>query len=225
MRRCRCKSKEGSPFRSLRKKGLVIKMKKSTLIILIVTAALLIAAAITCAAFLLLGDSEQQPEQTEKPTDTIHENIEYRYNEDGQISKIIYYDNDVLQGSTDYVYMEDYTCIVYFDKDNKQTGYEQTNYNALKNPTKYVKKEGDTLLESIEYDYFDDLATLQKKTTKTYTNGEEHAEKEYYNELKQMTRKCTYKDGNLISDLTYTYNEAGEAVDSAPTTSSDSLDN
>lgn len=199
-------------------------MKKSTLILLIITAALLIVAAITCTAFLLLDNSEQQPEQTEKTTDTIHENIEYRYNEDGQISKIIYYDNDVLQGSTDYVYMEDYTCIVYFDKDNKQTGYEQTNHNALKNPTKYVKKEGDTLLESIEYDYFDDLATLQKKTTKTYTDGVEHTEKEYYNELGQMTRKCTYEDDNLISDLTYTYNEAGEAVDSAPT-SSDSSEN
>lgn len=196
-------------------------MKKSTLIILIVTAALLIAAAITCAIFLLLDDSGQQPEQTAKPTDTLHENVEYRYNEDGQISKIIYYDNDVLQGSTDYVYMEDYTCIVYFDKDNKQTGYEQTNHNALKNPTKYVKKEGDTLLKSIEYDYFDDLATLQKKTTKTYTDGVELAEKEYYNEAGQMTRKCTYEDGSLISDLTYTYNEAGKAVDSAPTTTSE----
>lgn len=196
-------------------------MKKSTLIILIIAAALLIAAAITCTAFLLLDNSGQQPEQTEKPTDTVHENIEYRYNEDGQISKIIYYDNDVLQGSTDYVYMEDYTCIVYFDKDNKQTGYEQTNHNALKNPTKYVKKEGDTLLESIEYDYFDDLATLQKKTTKTYIDGVEHAEKEYYNEAGQMTRKCTYEDGDLISDLTYIYNEAGEAVDSAPTTVSE----
>ena len=194
-------------------------MKKSSLVILIVTAVLLIAAAITCAAFLLLHDSGQQPKQTEKPTDTLHENIEYRYNEEGQITKIIYYDNDVLQGSTDYVYMEDYTCIVYFDKDNKQTGYEQTNHNALKNPTKYVKKEGDTLLKSIEYDYYDDLATLQKKTTKTYTAGVEYAEKEYYNEAEQMTRKCTYEDGNLISDLTYTYNEASEAVDSAPTTS------
>ena len=193
-------------------------MKKSTLIVLIVTAALLIAAAITCTVLLLLDDTPQQPVQTEKPTDTIHENIEYRYNEDGQISKIIYYDNDVLQGSTDYVYMDDYTCIVYYDKDNQQTGFEQTNHNALKNPTKYVKKEAGELIQSIEYNYYDDLATLQKKTTKTYTDGVEHAEKEYYNEAEQMTRKCTYEDGSLISDLTYTYNEAGEVVDSAPTT-------
>lgn len=195
-------------------------MKKITLIILIGVAVLLIAAAITCAVFLFSDDSASPSVQTEKPMDTIHENVEYKYNEEGQISKILYYDNDVLQGSTDYVYMDDYTCIVYFDKDNKQTGYEQTNHNSLKNPTKYVKKEGDKLLKSIEYDYYDDLSTLQKKTTKTYTDGIEYAEKEYYNEAGQMTRKCVYEDGELVSDLTYTYNEAGEAVDSAPTTDS-----
>ncbi len=201
-------------------------MKKNTQILLGIAAVLLIAAAIICIA-IFLQKSDIQPElppETEAPTETQHENIEYRYNEDGQISKIIYYDNDVLQGSTDYVYTDDYTCIIHFDKDNEQTGYEQTDYNALKNPTKYIKKEAGELVASTEYDYFEDLTTLQKKTSKTYKEGVEYAEKEYYDQAGKMTRKCTYQDGVLTSDVTYTYDANGEAVDSAPTTSSDGGD-
>ena len=94
---------------------------------------------------------------------------------------------------------------------------EQTYHNELKNPTKYIKEEGDTLIESIEYDYYEDLTTLQKKTTKTYVDGVEYAEKEYYDEAGKLTRKCTFEDGNTISDVTYTYDADGEIVDSAPT--------
>lgn len=195
-------------------------MKKNTMILLIIVAVLLIAAAVVCAVFLFTDTSDTPPAaDTEAPTEeTMHEDVEYKYNEDGQVSQILYYENDVLQGSTDYVYMDDYTCIIYFDGDNQQTGYEQTYHNELKNPTKYIKKEGDTLIESIEYDYYEDLTTLQKKTTKTYVDGVEYAEKEYYDEAGKLTRKCTFEDGNTISDVTYTYDAGGEMVDSAPTT-------
>lgn len=194
-------------------------MKKSTMILLIIVAVLLIAAAAFCAIFLFIDTSDAPPAaDTEVTTkETIHDNVEYKYNEDGQVSQILYYENDVLQGSTDYVYMDDYTCIVYFDGNNQQTGYEQTYHNALKNPTKYIKEEGDTLVESIEYDYYEDLTTLQKKTTKTYVDGVEYAEKEYYDETGKLTRKCTFENGNTISDVTYTYDADGEIVDSAPT--------
>ena len=115
-------------------------MKKSIRIILIIAVVLLVAGAGVCA---------NTPVQTETSLETQHENTEYQYNEDGQISKIIYYDNDVLQGSTDYVYTDDYTCIIHFDKNNEQTGYEQTNYNVLKNPTKYIEKKLGELVTSI----------------------------------------------------------------------------
>ncbi|MCI8610328.1 MAG: hypothetical protein HFE66_00225 [Clostridiales bacterium] len=195
-------------------------MKKSIRIVLIIAVVLLVVGAGVCAILLFSDkpDNTKTPStQTEIPPETQHENTEYRYNEDGQISKIIYYDNDVLQGSTDYVYTDDYTCIIHFDKDNEQTGYEQTNYNALKNPTKYIEKKREELVTSIEYDYYADQATLQKKTTKNYKDGAESAEKEYYDEAGNMTRKCTYEDGNLTSDITYTYDANGEVVESGPT--------
>ena len=200
-------------------------MKKSTMILLAVLAVLLIGAAAFCAVFLFTTRSDPPSADTESSAvETVHESTEYKYNEDGQVSQILYYENDVLQGSTDYVYMDDYTCIVYFDGDNQQTGYEQTYHNALQNPTKYIKNEGGTLVESIEYDYYDDLATLQKKTTKTYTDGIEYAEKEYYDEEGRLTRKCTYEDGNTVSDITYTYDANGEIADSAPTEDGEETD-
>lgn len=202
-------------------------MKKNTLILLGIVAVLLIAAAVICIV-IFLQQSDIQPEdlppETEASTETQHGNTEYRYNEDGQISKILYYENDVLQGSTDYVYTDDYTCIIHFDKDNEQTGYEQTDYNALKNPVKYIKKEAGELVTSTEYDYFEDLSTLRKKITKTYKDGIEYAEKEYYDEAGKMTRKCTYEDDSLTGDITYTYDANGEAVDSAPTSTNDGGD-
>ncbi len=194
-------------------------MKKSIQIVLIIAVVLLVAGAGVCA-ILLFSDKPNNtntPVQTEMPPETQHENIEYQYNEDGQISKIIYYDNDVLQGSTDYVYTDNYTCIIHFDKDNEQIGYEQTNYNALKNPIKYIEKKLGELVMSIEYDYYADQSTLQKKTTKTYKDSTEIAEKEYYDEAGKMTRKCTYEDGNLTSDITYTYDANGKVAESSPT--------
>ena len=143
-------------------------MKKSIRIVLIIAVVLLVVGAGVCAILLFSDkpDNTKTPStQTEIPPETQHENTEYRYNEDGQISKIIYYDNDVLQGSTDYVYTDDYTCIIHFDKDNEQTGDEHT----------------------------------------------------YYDEAGNMTRKCTYEDGNLTSDITYTYDANGEVVESGPT--------
>lgn len=122
-------------------------MKKSIRIILIIAVVLLVAGAGVCAILLFSdkANNTNTPVQTETSLETQHENTEYQYNEDGQISKIIYYDNDVLQGSTDYVYTDDYTCIIHFDKNNEQTGYEQTNYNVLKNPTKYIEKNWESL--------------------------------------------------------------------------------
>ena len=194
-------------------------MKKSIRIILIIAVVLLVAGAGVCAILLFSdkANNTNTPVQTETSLETQHENTEYQYNEDGQISKIIYYDNDVLQGSTDYVYTDDYTCIIHFDKNNEQTGYEQTNYNVLKNPTKYIEKKLGELVTSIEYDYYTDQSTLQKKTTKTYKDGTESAEKEYYDEAGKMTRKCTYADGNLTSDITYTYDANGDGAESGPT--------
>ena len=68
-------------------------MKKSTMILLIIVAVLLIAAAIVCAVFLFT-DILDAPSaaDTEAPTEeTMHENVEYKYNEDGQVSQILYY--------------------------------------------------------------------------------------------------------------------------------------
>ena len=134
-------------------------MKKSTMILLAVLAVLLIGAAAFCAVFLFTTRSDPPSADTESSAvETVHESTEYKYNEDGQVSQILYYENDVLQGSTDYVYMDDYT------------------------------------------------------------------EKEYYDEEGRLTRKCTYEDGNTVSDITYTYDANGEIADSAPTEEGEETD-
>ena len=194
-------------------------MKKSTLIILSIFAVLLIAAAVVLLTVGLSGTHEPAapPEAEETIATEVHDNVEYDYDENGKLHQIRYYENNVYQGSTDYVYFDNYDLIVNFDENNELTDYAEYFYNEAGNTTKQTQTIGDVQVFVEETVFYSDLTSPRKRTTKTMEGDMETAVKRYFKENGLETRRCTYIDGALESDITYVYDKNGELLETVPT--------
>lgn len=192
-------------------------MTKSTRNILIVIAALLIAAGIGGMVFALTAgignDAPEVPDETHETTrpEIIHEDVEYVYDDDGNLKSEVFYKDNVYNGQRDYYRNEDGEYITEFDKDKKEIMSSVAKHDALGNiSTVTTYKEG-KLYETVEYDYHGDFVTPAKKTVKTYEGDRELAEKTYYSEEGKKTQVCKYENGKLVSEVFY--DESGKIID------------
>ena len=187
-------------------------MNKSTKAILLSIASVLVAVGIGLMIYAAVYTSLSNGENKES-IETQHSEIEYVYDDEGNIKSEVYYKNDKYNGQTDYYLSKDkkthYEMV--YDKDNKEIGSTVTKYNSLGTIISIQTKELGDVVSLTEYDYYDDLATPKIKTEKTYENGSENAVKTYFSEDGHKTRVMEYKDGELVSD-TY-YDEKGNVIE------------
>lgn len=183
-------------------------MSNKTLKILIISAAVLVVVALcgAVAAFMLVRQESSRENVTTEPTASTHAPEEYTYDEDGNITSIIYYDNNVYNGRTDY-YTDPSTGTEYvmtFDVDDNEIASEKTTHNADGTVALHEEKKNGKKTLSVEYNYFDDTSKLKKKTTKEYDeDGTEKAEKLYYHENGKVSRRCNYINGEMTDQTFY----------------------
>lgn len=194
-------------------------MNNKTKTVLLIISAILVATGIALLIYAAVSSSGNGGGD-DTAAETQHAEIEYRYDDEGNISSEIYYKNDKYNGQTDYYLSSDkktYYAIVY-DKDSKEIGSTVTKYNSLGTIVSVQVKELGEVVSLTEYDYYDDLTTPKIKVEKTYEDGVENAVKTYFAEDGQKTRVCEYKDGELVSDTNYDENSiinenGGETVE------------
>ena len=195
-------------------------MKKSTLLVLGIVAALLITSAVVLLTVGLSGSTHEpasDPETEGSSEEKMHDNVEYDYDANGKLHQIRYYENNVYQGSTDYVYFDDYDIIANYDENNELTDYAEYFYNEAGNTIKQTQTVGDVQIFVEETVFYSDLTSPRKRTTKTMEGDVETAVKRYFNENGLETRHCVYVDGVLESDETYVYDKNGELLETVPT--------
>ena len=112
-------------------------MSTKTQKILIVTAIVLIVLAAAAIIFTLIPPAESG----EGSADTVHPAEETVYNEDGTVNRVVYYENDVYQGQTDY-YTDGLTdYVMHYGADSELCGEEKTVKNAANKIASYKKTE------------------------------------------------------------------------------------
>lgn len=186
---------------------------KTRNILITVAVVLIVLAAAGIAAALLMGRSSAGEAENSTSADTTHAAEEYMYNSDGSVSSIMYYDNNKYNGRKDY-YTDTKTRTDYvmtYDAEGTETVSEKTEHNAVGSMTFYQKREMGVIVQTVEYDYYDDMKTLKKKTTKDFdAEGAETAEKLYYFENGKVSQRCEYTNGELT--LQQFYDEDGNTV-------------
>ncbi len=190
---------------------------------MIITASILLVVALVCIIFLVMHEAGVF-EHIGKPGDTTdadttvpvasveHEDVETETNSDGTPSKVVYYKDNVFDGSIDYVYDGDAVYEVHFDADNKLERSIKKQINEIGNLIYESYSTADAVLYEIEYTYYDDMDTLWKKTTTEFEEEKELTTKELYSENGLMTDKYVYEDSVEVSHTVYTYDENGEIV-------------
>ena len=194
-------------------------MDKKTKSILLIISAILVATGIALLIYAAVS-SAGNGGGDDTAAETQHAEIEYNYDNEGNISSEIYYKNDKYNGQTDYYLSSDKRTYyeIRYDADSKEIGSTVTKYNSLGTIISIQKKELGEITSLTEYDYYDDLTTPKIKVEKTYADGVENAVKTYFAEDGQKTRVCEYIDSELKSDIYYDENgnvieNGGETVE------------
>lgn len=198
------------------------KISKKNERILISVAVALICIAIAGVVYLALdmNGTFDEPEvttiapETTIPTASIqHEDVETQLYEDGTLKKIVYYKENVLDGSVDFVYRGDSVYEIHYDKNNELIQTIKTQINIVGSVIYESVSDAEKKLMETEYVYYDDLTTLWKKTVIEYReDGVEAITKLIYSEDSLMTDKYVYEDSEEISHTVYTYDENGELI-------------
>ena len=187
-------------------------MTKSTRTALIVIAAIFIAAGIGGIIFAFCGNfggaasvGDDTTAETTFP-EIIHKDVEYTYDDNGNLISQVFYKDNVYNGQIDYYRTENEEYITEFDKDNKEVSSTVTKHDALGNVSSVTTYKDGKVYETIEYDYHSDFKTPAKKTVKTYEGDRELAEKTYFSEEGKKTQVCKYEDGKLVSETFFDEN-------------------
>lgn len=188
-------------------------MNKGTKITLLILAALLIAAGIGAAIFAIATESDKagnaDPDSNE--TTKLHDDVEYVYDEKGNIKSERYYKDNEYIGQRDYYTTENAEYITVFDKDGREVESSIIEFNARASITKKTTYKFHLLSEVAEYEYYHDLTTVAKRTVKTYVGDDVYAEKTYFSENAKKTRHCTFLNDEMIED-TY-FDENGNVIE------------
>lgn len=194
-------------------------MNKASKITLLTVSALLIIGGIAAAIFAIATEADKNKNQDDIPAETTvpHEDVEYVYDDDGNIKSERYYNKGVFVGMRDYYYTDNAIYTTVFDKDNKEIESSVKEFNIVGSISKITTYKYHLLSETVEYDYYDDLRTPEKKTVKTYVGNDIYAEKTYYGENGKITRHCTFLNDNIIDDIYY--DEKGNIIENGGETS------
>lgn len=188
-------------------------MNKTVKLLLLILACVLILGGIGAAVFALITAPEKESTDNDGATTTevIHDDIEYIYNEDGTVKSEIYYKDNKYNGQKDYYKGEKDEYITIYNADGEITESSVSKFNGAGSLTSVTTYKSGKIYESTEYDYYDDLRTLAKKTVKTYEGEDELAEKTYYNENGKKTRTCKYLNGSLTEEIYF--DESGNVIE------------
>lgn len=194
-------------------------MNKASKIILLTISALLIIGGIAAAVFAIATESDKGKEEDTLPSETTvhHDDVEYTYDEKGNVKSERYYKDGAFIGQRDYFYTENAIYTTEFDKDRKEIGSSVKEFNLVGSVSKITTYEYHLLKETVEYDYYYDLITPEKKTVKTYVGNDIYAEKTYYAENGKMIRHCTFLNDNMLEDVYY--DEKGNIIENGGETS------
>ncbi len=208
-------------------KGKTFFMKKKTSYksekIMIIVAVALLAVAAVCIIYLAINatgafDNIGKTEITTTPETTLpiavieHDDIETETNSDGTPHKVVYYKDNVYDGSIDYVYDGNTIYEFYFNADNEYYKSVKKQINELGNIIYESYSSASKKLNEIEYTYYDDNETLWKKQTTNHEDEIRVSVKELYSEDGLLTDKYVYEDSVEVSHVVYTYDENGEIV-------------
>lgn len=181
-----------------------IIMKNTKNIIGIIIAALLIAGGTAGAVYAVVADNKEAlVVDGSVTTEKQHDDVEYVYDENGDLRSEIYYKDNVYDGRKDYYNADGDEYVTVFDKDDNEIFSSKAEYNAADRLSKVTSYENHALKETVEYTYADDLRTLTKKTVKTYVGEDEYAEKTYYNEEGKAAKVIKYFNGELTEEIVY----------------------
>lgn len=189
-------------------------MNKTVKTVLLIVAVVLIIGGIGAAVYALIPAPEKDGSDKGEgvtTTEVIHDDIEYVYNEDGSLKSEIYYKDNKYNGQKDYYKGEKDEYITVFNADGEEISSSVSKFNGAGSLVSVTTYEGGKIAELSEYDYYDDLRTLAKKTVKTYEGEDELAEKTYYSEAGKKTRTCKYLNGTLTEEIYF--DEKGNVIE------------
>ncbi len=184
-------------------------MNKTTKAIVLTIAVIFIVAGIGAGIFaVIMGSKDSSGDDVAGPvtTVTLHDDVEYVYDENGELKSELFYKDNVYIGKTDYYTGEKTRYATSFDADGNETASTSTEFNGAGSVVLITSYENHKLIETVEYDYHYDMRTPAKKTVKTYSGEDEYAEKTYYSEDGKKTRICKYLNGELTEETLYDEN-------------------
>lgn len=177
-------------------------------------AGVLFLALNAAGAFDSFGRPEETsaPETTDTPETVLHNDVETFVNEDGTPKRVVYYKDNVYNGSIDYVYDGASVYEVHFDADDNLVKSIKKTINEVGSVVYESYTEKEKMVKEIEYTYYDDYTTVWKKLTTDHSGKSEIATKEIFSEKGLLTDKYVYEDSVEVSHVVYTYDENGEIV-------------
>ncbi|MBR4071141.1 MAG: hypothetical protein IKK26_01125 [Clostridia bacterium] len=163
---------------------------------------------------IVSGEPEQTTEvDTTIPTAVIeHEDVEEVTNADGTPKRVVYYKDNVYDGSIEYVYDGATVYEVHFDAKDQLVKSIKKTINEVGSIVYESHSDADQMLTEVEITYYDDLVTAWKKLTTDHTGDKEIATKEIFSEDSLLIEKYVYEDSVEVSHVVYTYDENGEIV-------------
>ena len=163
---------------------------------------------------IVSGEPEQTTEvDTTIPTAVIeHEDVEEVTNADGTPKRVVYYKDNVYDGSIEYVYDGATVYEVHFDAKDQLVKSIKKTINEVGSIVYESRSDADQMLTEVEITYYDDLVTVWKKLTTDHTGDKEIATKEIFSEDSLLIEKYVYEDSVEVSHVVYTYDENGEIV-------------
>ena len=190
---------------------------------MIVIAIALLAVAAVCIIYLAVdatgafdnlgSKNDTTVAETTIPTATVeHDDIETETNSDGTPKTVTYYKDNVYNGSIDYVYQGDTIYEIHFDENDALLKSIKRQINDVGSIIYESFSSASEVLREIEYNYYDDLVTVWKKTTTEHEDEKKIVTKELFTEEGLLTDKYVYEDSVEVSHIVYTYDENGEIV-------------
>ena len=193
--------------------------------VMLILAMVLLVFAVLCAVYLVLDANDvfdrqetegttaavTEPEETAPAETESHADVEKETNSDGTPKRIVFYKDNVYNGSIDYVYQPEKNKVLewYYDADDKLIECVAITVNEKGSPVLEEHSLNDEVFLSVDFNYYDDKVTLWQKTTTDYSAEKELVTKERYSEDGLLIEKFTYEGSERTSHTLYSYDEEG----------------
>lgn len=195
--------------------------------VMIIIAVVLLALALLCAVYLVLDamdisslfkktEDTTVDDTTVAPATESHADVETETNSDGTPKKVVYYKDNVYNGSIDYVYDEEHSAVyeMYYDADDKLVECIKITVNYKGNVVLEEHSLNNEVFLKVEFNYYDDDTTVWQKTITDNKTDKELVTKERYSEDGLLIEKFTYEDSAQTGHTVYTYDESGNLTGS-----------